>query len=165
MIIITLLLLTGCNQTEVTERVFVKAVYADKTEDNIYLDILFTTPSGDEKIFSSKGKDFKSSLISAEKIIGKDIFTEHCRVVFVGAGIRNINKDLSYLAESNKFSPETIICICGYRNVLSAENLDDFADILEEEKGRNYGTVFSGFSGRNKEYPIATLKKGFIILL
>ena len=78
MITITIFLLTGCNSTEVTERAFVKAIYADKSEGNIYLDILYTTPEGEDKIFVSKGKDFSSAITFPENTVGKDIFPDHC---------------------------------------------------------------------------------------
>ena len=161
---ITIFLLTGCNSVEVTERAFVKAIYADKSEGNIYLDILYTTPEGDEKIFSSKGRDFRSALDLTKNTIGKDIFTDHCEVIFVGAGITDIKKDLSYLSQSRAFPMKMIICKCAYKNVLSAENIDSFVDIVSEEKGENYGTLFSVFSGENEEFPIATLKDNYIIL-
>lgn len=163
-ITITIFLLTGCSSTEVTERIFVKAVYADKSAENIYLDILYTTPEGEDKIFVSKGKDFSSAITFAETAMGKDIFTDHCKVVFVGAGITDVKKDLSYLSESRAFPFKTIICKCAYKDVLSAENIDSFNDIVSQEKGADYGTLFSIFSGKSEEYPIATLKNNYIIL-
>lgn len=164
MITITIFLLTGCNSTEVTERAFVKAIYADKSEGNIYLDILYTTPEGEDKIFVSKGKDFSSAITFTKNTIGKDIFTDHCEIIFVGAGITDIKKDLSYLSQSRAFPIKMIICKCAYKNVLSAENIDSFSSIVSEEKGEDYGTLFSVFSGENNEYPIATLKDNYIIL-
>ena len=164
MITITIFLLTGCNSIEVTERAFVKAIYADKSEGNIYLDILYTTPEGEDKIFVSKGKDFSSAITLTENTIGKDIFTDHCEIIFVGAGITDIKKDLSYLSESRAFPLRMIICKCAYKDVLSAENIDSFSDIVSEEKGKDYGTLFAVFSDENEEYPIATLKDNYIIL-
>lgn len=162
--ILIMFLLTGCKTTEVTERVFVKSIYADKYDGNIHLDILYDTAEGEEKIFSAKGKDFSEAVISAEKTLGKDVFTEHCRIVFIGAGIRDARSELSYVPESREFSYETIICRCGYRDVLKAKNLSSFPEIVKTEKGETFGTMFYLFSGKDEEYPISTLENGFIIL-
>mgnify|MGYP003305171060 CR=1 FL=1 len=123
-----------------------------------------TTPDGEEKIFVSKGKDFSSAITLTKNTIGKDIFTDHCEIVFVGAGITDIKKDLSYLSQSRAFPMKMIICKCAYKNVLSAKNIDSFSSIVSDEKGENFGTLFSVFSGENNEYPIATLKDNYIIL-
>ena len=164
-VLLIMFLLTGCKTTEVTQRVFVRSIYADKSEGNFYLEILYDTGNGEEKIFSSKGKDFETALISAEKILGKDVFTEHCKIIFVGAGIKDIESELQYIPKSRVFSYETIICRCGYKNVLKAENLSSFSEIKKKKKGGTFGTLFYLFSGKDEEYPIATLENGFIILL
>ncbi|MBR3920585.1 MAG: hypothetical protein IKJ47_01455, partial [Oscillospiraceae bacterium] len=62
------------------------------------------------------------------------------------------------------FPMKMIICKCAYKNVLSAENINSFGDIVSDEKGEDFGTLFSVFSGENEEFPIATLKDNYIIL-
>ena len=164
-IMMAIFLLTGCNATEVADRVFVKAIYADISGGNFSVSILYTTPEGEEEIFSSKGESFESALVYAEKTLGRNVFTGHCRIIFIGKGVENPIEDIKYVAESGKFSHRTIICRCDGKKVLTAENIDFLSDMIKDERGKDFGTLFSVFSGDRTGLPIVTVKNGFIELL
>lgn len=164
-IMLTIFLLTGCNATEVADRVFVKAIFADISGGNFLVSILYTTPEGEEEIFTSKGDSFENALVSAEKTLGRNVFTGHCRTIFIGKGIENPVEDIKYVAESGKFSHKTIICRCDGKKVLTAENIDFLSDMIKDERGKDFGTLFSVFSGDKTGLPIVTVRNGFIELL
>ena len=156
-IVLLVLVLTGCGSTELEERCFPMLVAVGYEDRQVSFDIAYPKDSGVLQS-SAKGADFAQSMEQYEGRLNKQIDYNHLRVlVFEDEFLKSSNgysAMLDHLALRESFPRNTYVCI-----------VDDVDELMELEKklSQDLGTYLEEYLKQHEEKKDKLLTLGDLI--
>lgn len=161
--------MSGCG-TEVSDRIFVRAVYIGDTADGVMVAVEYSE-NGEKKVGYSEEGNLSRAVDEMSDRTGKDIFFGHCGAVFISLESGDVFKKSDYLISDKKIPPEAVVCVCEDEGVLYADNIDRVGKIAEKsvEKGklpdsRIMRIVSAECGGNGVKVPFASVDGESVIL-
>jgi hypothetical protein len=128
LILITLLLITGCSGVpsyQVNERAYVQ-IFGVNKENETYGVFIQLISDGETAVVSGEGDTVNAAIADAELHAGKKLFLGHMKLFILGDGIDNISKELEVFLSGD---------ICPACPVVYAERPSDIVTLGEDEGG------------------------------
>lgn len=166
-LLLAAVLMTGCSAAEVNERVFVSAFFVEKVFGGYSVTIDYSLADGSQSRMSANAESVGKAVGEISSLLGKNVFTGHCRLLFVGDGIDNIYDGLMWFAEGERLSPDAVMCSAD-KKVLEADNLSYAYSVisLAAQRGLPDGRIIRVYSDMAEKtptlVPYISLSGGFI---